>query len=188
MSKGSEFERDVCRQLTAWWTGDPAADVVFWRTAGSGARATTRRKKQKDTTSDHCGDLGALTDDAAVLTRFVTFELKRGYPAATLTELLDGRPTKKPRELVGFLTQAVESSRNAKTPHWAVIHRRDLHESVLYADWGLFVAVRPCQSDWPDGTPLVKFSITSELPFIGVCRLDTFLATTCAQSLRRLIR
>jgi len=43
MAKGSSFEREICTILSKWWTNNERDDV-FWRTAGSGARATTRSK------------------------------------------------------------------------------------------------------------------------------------------------
>jgi len=41
MAKGGEFERDISRFLSRWWTYGERDDV-FWRTSASGARATTR--------------------------------------------------------------------------------------------------------------------------------------------------
>ena len=130
--KGSGFERDVCRQLSTWWTGDPEEDVVFWRTSTSGARATSRRRAGKKTTRAHHGDLAALNDDAAVLTRLITFELKRGYKTAVVHDLLDGPPQKNPRPLEAFFLQAKEAAEGAGTPYWAVIHRRDRCLPLIY--------------------------------------------------------
>jgi len=47
-TKGGAFEREVAVTLSKWWSGG-ARDDVFWRTAGSGGRATVRRKKGKAT-------------------------------------------------------------------------------------------------------------------------------------------
>lgn len=44
--KGSVFEREICKALGRWWT-DGERDDIFWRTAGSGARATCRLERGK---------------------------------------------------------------------------------------------------------------------------------------------
>jgi hypothetical protein len=131
MAKGGEFERDFCRELTTWWTGDQESDVVFWRTAMSGGRATVRRKKGKKTTQAHCGDIAALTLDAQRLTELVTFELKRGYNGtANLHNYLD--PTDKSAEPAysEWILQARAAAEAAETPFWAIVHRRDRRESM----------------------------------------------------------
>lgn len=130
--KGSGFERDICRLLSIWWTGEPDEDVVFWRTSTSGARATSRRKSGKQTNRAHHGDIGALNDDAAVLTSLLTIELKRGYKNAVIHDLLDGVPQKNPRPLESFFVQAIEAAENAGTPYWAVIHKRDRCLPLIY--------------------------------------------------------
>ena len=42
-AKGSAFERDICRTLTEYVTGNKRPEV-FWRTAGSGGKASIERK------------------------------------------------------------------------------------------------------------------------------------------------
>lgn len=45
---GNNYEREVARKLSLWITNNENDDVV-WRDLGSGARATARAKKGKDT-------------------------------------------------------------------------------------------------------------------------------------------
>jgi len=135
-NKGSPFERLVCRQLTAWWTGDPEADVVFWRTSQSGGRATARKRKGKKTGQAHCGDITALTDDARPLTDLITWELKRGYSRtgarATITDLMD-RPAHAARsQFEQWVEQAWLAKKAAGTPFWAVVHQRDKRDSLIW--------------------------------------------------------
>lgn len=54
-TKGSSFERLLCRQWSLWWTGG-SRDDIFWRTSGSGSRATSRRKTGKKDKWNH-GDM-----------------------------------------------------------------------------------------------------------------------------------
>lgn len=79
-SKGADFERQICKTLSLWWTADAdeCRDDLFWRTAGSGARATMRSKLNKSTINGY-GDIMACTAEGTVLLSSCCFELKRGY-------------------------------------------------------------------------------------------------------------
>ncbi len=138
--KGSRFERGICRVLTDWWVGTETEDCVFWRTAGSGGRATRRGKAGKKTNRAHCGDIAALTEDAALLTRMVTFELKSGYNHATLHDLLDRSAGAAKQTYEKWIQQARASADAAGTQHWAVIHQRTRRTTMLVANSGFFSA------------------------------------------------
>lgn len=56
--KGSEFERKVCRDLS-WWASYGRTKDVFWRTPGSGARASQHIKRGRRIDA-HCGDISAM--------------------------------------------------------------------------------------------------------------------------------
>jgi len=75
--KGPKWEREVAVMLSNWWT-EGERDDVFWRTAGSGARATTRAKKGKRT-ANSSSDLCALDDVGRPLVKLCLIEDKRGY-------------------------------------------------------------------------------------------------------------
>jgi hypothetical protein len=77
MGKGAGFEREFCKELSLWWT-EGKRDDIFWRTAGSGARATTRFKKGRRT-ADSYGDVKAEHEIGKPLTNHYVFSLKRGY-------------------------------------------------------------------------------------------------------------
>lgn len=57
-AKGSSYERDIAKRLSLWWTRDlpEPRDDIFWRTSGSGARATSRSKIKKKTAYEY-GDI-----------------------------------------------------------------------------------------------------------------------------------
>jgi hypothetical protein len=56
--KGNAWERQVCKDLSLWYTQGKMADV-FWRSAMSGGRATVRAKKDK-TLAHVAGDICAV--------------------------------------------------------------------------------------------------------------------------------
>ena len=76
--KGSKFERDMCKRLSMWFSHNERDDI-FWRTAGSGARATIRMKNKGVMTADSAGDISAIHPSGKALTRLCILELKRGY-------------------------------------------------------------------------------------------------------------
>lgn len=56
--KGSEFERQVCKDLSMWISGGQRKDL-FWRSAMSGGRATLALKKSESAVSQ-AGDVSAI--------------------------------------------------------------------------------------------------------------------------------
>ena len=72
-SKGSAFERTICRSLTQWISGEEKPEL-FWRTAGSGAAATVDMRKGKKA-SMH-GDIMSIDPLSAWLTDVFYIECK----------------------------------------------------------------------------------------------------------------
>lgn len=136
-NKGSPFEREIARKLSLWWS-DGQADDWFWRTAGSGGRATNRAKSGKSTANGG-GDICAQTKEAQNLLDKVTFELKRGYNTATISDLLDNDGGVMGK----FIEQARRSASLAGTPYWAVIHKRDRREALLITNCMWFLPTAP---------------------------------------------
>lgn len=81
--KGPPFERDICRQLSIWWTRDDkdgSKDGIFWRSPGSGAVATWRAKSGKKTDfMDE--DVSLLNPVGEAFLKTCVVEIKRGYSA-----------------------------------------------------------------------------------------------------------
>lgn len=130
-AKGGQFERDTCRRLTLWWTGDPDRDVIFWRTSQSGGRVTTRRKSGRASTHAHAGDITAIDPLGAPLTNLITFELKCGYRHANLHDILDRTELNAATIYEEWIAQAQAASKEAGTPYWAVVHHRRGRETIL---------------------------------------------------------
>ena len=81
MAKGSDFERTICKELSQWWSREEEKkerDDVFWRTAGSGARATVRQKQGKDTSASY-GDVTSIDPIGYPFVSLFLLEIKRGY-------------------------------------------------------------------------------------------------------------
>ncbi|MFN7317947.1 MAG: hypothetical protein ACK5S6_00425 [bacterium] len=125
-SKGGAFERDISRQLSLWWSGGQHDDW-FWRTGGSGGRATNRAKSGKETVNGY-GDIMAQCGEAQKLLDVVTIECKKGYNIVSISDLLD---LKSGGTMQKFIDQATKAASLAGTPHWAIIHKRDRRETLL---------------------------------------------------------
>ena len=67
-AKGSEFEREISKRLSLWWT-DGASSQVFWRTSGLLSRGGDRKVHQ-------IGDVHAIDARGQGLVERVNIELK----------------------------------------------------------------------------------------------------------------
>jgi len=130
VAKGSDYEREVCTTLSRWWT-DGKRDDIFWRSAGSGARATVRGKRGKQTANQH-GDVAAVDPIGAPLTDLFSIEIKRGYSSSTIHDLLDRKD--KSAELLydEWFCKAIDSCKSAGTFSWLLISRRDRREPIIW--------------------------------------------------------
>lgn len=127
-SKGSRFERHICGLLSRWWTYGKRDDV-FWRTAGSGARATGRAKRGKKT-ANACGDICHVDAIGSPLTYVFAFELKAGYVTNVLGNIVDRCGLNCQWE--DWIRQAENSSDMAQTYSWAVIHLRARRDVMIH--------------------------------------------------------
>ena len=158
--KGSAFEREICGKLSLWWTGGEN-DAVFWRTSGSGARACVRSKKGRATSGQH-GDIAAIDPCGRPLIDKILFELKRGYNKVTMVDLLDSPAT----PFQNWIDKAQTSADISGADYWAIIHKRDRREPLIYLPWTLARIL-------PDVYPSVTWD-TTHGSIIGI-RLGDFL-------------
>jgi len=128
--KGSQFERDVCRQLSLWWS-EGENDDVFWRTSQSGGRATTRAKSGKKTRGQE-GDIAATDPSGFVMTKLFTMELKRGYNDSDPIHCLDWADGMAQQKFDKFLCQAEAARSRSGSKYWLIIHKRDKRQPMCY--------------------------------------------------------
>lgn len=187
---GSAFERLVCKRLSAWWTGDESASC-FWRTAGSGARATVRGRRGMRTAGGH-GDIAATDAGAQPLTDLVMMELKKGYKGDTLHDLLD-RKKRHGCTWEDWVVKASEQSQAAGIPYWMVIAHRTAKQPVVVMPavlMGGLNKVRDPNLSSPTRFVAVEFqthATKSRLAFSLRCLLlEEFLWTYTPDMVRRL--
>ena len=129
-SKGSEYERELCKRLSLWWTHG-ARDDVFWRSSGSGARAKVRGRGGVDTAGQH-GDVAATDPIGAPFVEAFTTEIKRGYSNHTVQDIIDRPATAGVQAWDDFFAQTIESHEQAGSYAWLLITRRDRREALVW--------------------------------------------------------
>jgi hypothetical protein len=140
MAKGGQFERDVCRQLSLWWTTGKRDDV-FWRTAGSGARATVRKKAGRKTFGSY-GDITATDPIGQPLMKLLTLELKRGYSKTSFADLLDVSQRAKQQMFAKWVQQACDAAEASGSQAWCLITKRDQRECLIFMPYSLVLRFR----------------------------------------------
>jgi len=128
--KGSAFERAICKRLSLWWTGGERDDV-FWRSATSGARATTRSRQGKSTFGQY-GDIQATDPIGQPLLDMCTIELKCGYGKASVADVLDKPMNGAQQPWEKWVEQAIADAKKADVAYWMLITRRDRREALIF--------------------------------------------------------
>jgi hypothetical protein len=137
--KGSAFERSICKLLSEWWTNGKEDDI-FWRTHGSGARATTRHKKGQSLKSQ-VGDIAAVDKRGRRFCQCFTVSIKRGYKGVTIQDLIDVLDHGKEPMLLGWIKECYEQTLQADSIGWLLIVKRNQRKALVFFPdvirWGL---------------------------------------------------
>lgn len=163
--KGSQYERDICRKLSLWWT-QGLRDDVFWRTSNSGGRSTIRAKTGKKTFGQY-GDVQATDPIGQPLMDYSTIEIKRGYSKASIMDIIDKPKNGAVPLYEKFIQQAIEEHKQAGSKTWWLIIRRDRKDALLFYEIKNYTSWL-CSSD-----PCILIRIKGKL--IGIEKLDSFL-------------
>jgi len=155
-SKGSGYERELCGELSLWWTHG-ARDDIFWRSSGSGARAKVRGRRGADTHGQH-GDISATDPIGQPLIDMFTIEIKRGYSEHTIQDILDRLVTGGRQTYEDFLQQTIESSEQAGSYAWLMITRRDRRRAMVWFPMHVFATLRSVGA-FPGGRPRPYFGM-----------------------------
>lgn len=128
--KGAGFERELCRTLSRWWSGDERDDI-FWRTSQSGGRATTRARKGQ-LTYGQSADIAAVDPVGSALTNVVAIEAKCGYKTSgTPFDWLGGFGDIKKHTWTRWIQQAIDGKKQAGTAYWWLVVRQQNRKAVV---------------------------------------------------------
>lgn len=184
MAKGSAFERQFCKELSLWFSGG-RSDGWFWRTAGSGARATNRRKKGKKTASSD-GDIFATDIAGKPLMDLITWEAKRGYSNLTVQSMLDRPFGKEPPEesWETWIKKTEVAAKNADSFSWAIVHRRDRRLPIICFPVALQGALEKGGAFWLEPAPTMAV-VYWEKRVLVVMPLHCFYRAVTADHVRK---
>ncbi len=178
MAKGGAYERDVCKKLSKWWLSDPDTKrSIFWRTAGSGARATVRAKKGEETYGQH-NDLCAQDPAGDPFIRMFSVEMKRGYDEQSILDFVD-KPKKTKAGTHAYqvwMGKLIAVHKATGTPYWLFIHRRDYCKDLVFFPYAVYKRVMSMPEATPLSSEFSQFRIPIENQYITVCgmRFDDF--------------
>jgi len=193
--KGSSFEREFCVKLSKWWTHG-TRDDIFWRSAGSGARANVRGQRGKRTHGHH-GDITATHPSGDPLLDLMTIELKRGYSKHTIADLLDKPKRAAQQKWEEWFEQAYSSAEKAGSYAWLMVQRRDMRQAVVFYPHDLHDQFRRegCFSRLPSITPFFMFDVRinrrreSDIrERIWATTLDNFLTYVSPEDILEIVR
>lgn len=129
-AKGSSFERKLCKELSLWWTHGEREDV-FWRSAGSGARATNAHRSGGSIANAE-GDIVYSDAIGKPFTDFFCIELKTGYGDWSVMDLLE--TNQKVTQFEKFWEQVSESALHSKA-FPLLIYRKDRRNTIVAFDF-----------------------------------------------------
>lgn len=173
--KGSEFERQLCKKLSMWWSNG-TRDDLYWRSSMSGGRATIRGRQHKST-AGHYGDITSTDTVGRELTQLFVLEAKRGYQECSVGDLLDAGPRNKPM-IEEWFQQAIHERELAQVPGWLLITRRNNRETVVFMPWDMFQLLCSYGAKLNHSRPFLKFSNGEQ--FVFGTTLDNFLRVVSA--------
>lgn len=142
VAKGGDYEREVCKDISLWWSGGENQDV-FWRSQNSGGRATTRMKAG-GTLLGQEGDIAAVDPSGRALLQVTAIELKRGYNESHPWNTVDKGNHLQQQGWEGMVEQAQAAGRNSGAYAWMLIHRRDNRKPCVYIPHYFYKALRAC--------------------------------------------
>ena len=175
--KGSAYEREICVLLSKWWSNGKSDDI-FWRTPGSGARATTRKKKNKESLG--CGDIQATNPKGQPLIDMFSIELKRGYSTSTFADLMEPSTTAnaKPCQYEKFIHQACADHINSGSQSWMLIVKRNRKKAIIIIPFVTYKKLKEITKIALNKPPCFHLNCnlqTEQLRIFG-CTLERFLS------------
>lgn len=156
MGKGGNYEREVSKILSLWWS-DGKDDAIFWRSNASGARFTARKKSEKDTKYQG-GDITFTNPEGEPLIKTFNIEAKTGYKKGTknwdILDIIDSRQGKT--VLQEFWEQTVRDAHlTNRIP--ILIFRRNNRGNCICFNFTLFTQFRELFGDFKDKIRISSF-------------------------------
>ena len=171
-AKGSSFERKLCKELSLWWTHGEREDV-FWRSAGSGARATNAHRSGGSIANAE-GDIVYSDAIGKPFTDFFCIELKTGYGDWSVMDLLESN--QKVTQFEKFWEQVSESALHCKA-FPLLIYRKDRKNTIIAIEFEALEHLYSNEEAFQSlvDVPRVDLNIPYRLGRIYLYKLEDFL-------------
>jgi hypothetical protein len=178
--KGFRWEREFSVLLSKWWT-EGKRDDVFWRTGGSGGRATGRRKKGKDTYGQ-ASDTFACDPIGIPFTDTFACELKKGYSKSSPFDAMDKLDRYKPQVFQQWIAQSEKARANSGSRWWLIVFCRDRRQPMMAFPAKVLKTLPGGKVLSNKRTMLMRI----EEGLVALCRLDEFMACITPRSIKTL--
>lgn len=174
-AKGANFERDFCRELSDWWSYGRDEDI-FWRTQGSGARSTSRRRKGGQAIPGQVLDIGAMHPSGLEFLKKIVISLKRGkHMGITIQDLIDLPEDISPtHNMRRWIIECQEAAASVNT-YWMLVFKRDRKDTIVVLPSVL------CFSLLPEGRNFSRLEIRALKTWVGIMTLKDFFAINPSQ-------
>lgn len=183
-AKGSSFERDICKKLSLWWTHGQRDDI-FWRSAGSGARATNAHR-MGGYVSNAEGDISYSDSIGKPFIDFFCVELKAGYSNWSVMDLLE--TNQKVTQFEKFWEQVSESALHCKA-FPLLIYRKDRKNVIVAFDfeaWRQIFNHKEAAQALVDA-PRIDISIPYRVGHVYFYKLDDFLEALKPEYIKEIV-
>lgn len=161
--KGRKFERTISKKLSIWWSNGERDDL-FWRTQGSGARATTRSKRGIKTEGQD-GDIASTSNESIIFAASFIIECKN-YKSINIWNIF----TNKKCDFQGWWIKLKSQAKDVnKRP--LLIAKENNHPIVCCMEHYMYTAI--CATTNPNFTSVVECSIGSDK--VALILLDELL-------------
>lgn|SRR5574343_497886 len=172
--KGSQFERDICKFLTKWASGQQK-ELWFWRSPASGALSTIHGYKNVS------GDIISVKTEGDFLTSLFSIECKNGYPKTFLHQHLKDI---KNFGIEVFWRQAVNSSiESNKIP--MLIYRKKGINVIVGITQDMFMKLNALHNS---RYIMLGFTEELQLPNVVFFDLDLFFSKVTPDDVRNLVQ
>lgn len=168
-AKGSAFEREVCKKLTIWVTGQEKP-YVFWRSPSSGSVATIAQS------SNISGDIISVKEDGNFFTDVFSIECKDGYPDAEIMKIFKNNKNDIIQE---FWKQCITDARKANKQGMLIFKKKGFPIIVGIEDG---TKISKVMKDKISKNVTISYDI---LPHIVFFEFDEFLNSLDKKIIRR---
>ena len=138
--KGGRFEGELCRLFSKWFTHGKRDDV-FYKTSGSGGRATHRQRLQKQTAFS-AGDMSFTDSIGQPFIVYFLVEIKRGYNSRVVFNNLIDKDSKQMPLIVEWFKKANKERSQNRRKAVMLLMRRDYAKTLVVSQHQEYKAFR----------------------------------------------